>query len=55
MKIAILNYLTNEVDIINAPEMNDSGDIEEWLTVERGYHLSYIAWMAGVNGVNVEN
>jgi len=55
MKIAILDYTTNTVDVINAPEMSDGCEIEEWLTVERGYHLSYIAWMAGVNGVNVEN
>lgn len=52
MKIAVLDYSVGEVDIIEAPEMELSEEVEEWLSLEMGYHISSIAWMAGVNRVN---
>ena len=53
MKIAVLDYSVGEVDIINAPEMETSEEIETWLEDAGGYKLSEISWMAGVNHVNI--
>lgn len=53
MKIAVLDYSVGEVDIINAPEMETSEEIETWLEDAGGYKLSEIGWMAGVNHVNI--
>jgi hypothetical protein len=45
MKIAVLNYSTVEVDIINVNIPDDDYDaVEEWLSEH--YHLSEIHWMA---------
>ena len=52
MKIAILDYSVGEVDIIEAPEMELSEEIENWLEDAGGYRLDDISWMAGVNRVN---
>lgn len=52
MKIAVLDYSVGEVDIIEAPEMELSEEIENWLEDAGGYRLSDISWMAGVNRVN---
>lgn len=52
MKIAVLDYSVGEVDIIEAPEMELSEEIENWLKDAGGYRLGDISWMAGVNRVN---
>jgi hypothetical protein len=52
MKIAVLDYSVGEVDIIEAPEMELSEEIENWLEDAGGYRLGDISWMAGVNRVN---
>ena len=52
MKIAVLDYSVVEVDIVEAPEMDTSWEIEEWLEKVGGYNLMNICWMAGVNRVN---
>jgi len=52
MIIAVLDYSVGEVDIIKAPEMETSEEIEEWLEDAGGYKLSQISWMAGVNHIN---
>lgn len=51
MKIAVLDYMTGTVEIFEAPEMTDGNEIEEYLSNEKGFHLSNCSWMCGVKQV----
>ena len=53
MKIAVLDYFTKGVSIIDAPNvLGTTEEIEDYLSDMRGYHLDQIAYMADVKYVS---
>lgn len=51
MKLAILDYNANDVDIIdNVPEMKDNDEVEEYLIDRLNYNPDEISWMPIVSG-----
>ena len=54
MRVAVLDYASGSVNVFDAPDYMDGQNLEQWLCQEHGFSPDTIAWMSGVQQINIE-